>query len=308
MIVTLTINPAIDKSTTIEQLIPEKKLRCTEMIIEAGGGGINVSKAVSELGGETKAIFTCGGINGKLLLELLERDSIKTIPVQIKGNTRESIIVTECSTNKEYKFIVPGPVLDEKELQEIKSIINNLEDVSFLICSGSMPPNFPEDFLAEIAALAKKKGIKFIVDTSGPALEKALRQGVYLLKPNMSELCFLAGVKYLEADEIEEAVDQIISTGQCEVIVVSMGASGALYATKNLKKRFLAPIVKKISTVGAGDSMLAAIAWMLEQNNSIDDAVRFGIACGTAATINKGPHLFKKEDAYRFFEWLKKLS
>ena len=306
MIVTLTLNPAIDKSTTVDHLIPEKKLRCTQMLMEAGGGGINVSKAILELGGTTKSIFTCGGLNGKLLLELLARDSIQTVPIQIKDSTRESIMVTETSTNKEYKFIVPGPSIDVTELQEIKSTIERLENVSFLICSGSLPANVPDDFLAGIAAIAKERKIKFIMDTSGPALKKALMQGVYLIKPNMSELCFLADVKYLEADEIEYAVDEIILQGKCEVIVVSMGPSGALLVTKDFKKRFPAPVVKKTSTVGAGDSMLAGIVWMLEQGKTLEDAVRFGIACGTAATIMKGPGLFKKEDAYKFFEWIKK--
>lgn len=305
MIVTLTLNPAIDKSTTVDHLIPEKKLRCTQMMMEAGGGGINVSKAISELGGTTKSIFTCGGVNGKLLLELLARDSIQTVPIQIKDSTRESIMVTETLTNKEYKFIVPGPSIDVTELQEIKSTIQRLENISFLICSGSLPANVPDDFLAGIATIAKEREIKFIVDTSGPALKKALMQGVYLIKPNMSELCFLAGVKYLEADEIEHAIDEIILQGKCEVIVVSMGPSGALLVTKDFKKRFPAPVVKKTSTVGAGDSMLAGIVWMLEQGKTLEDAVRFGIACGTAATIMKGPGLFKKEDACKFFELLK---
>ena len=124
----------------------------------------------------------------------------------------------------------------------------------------------------------------------------------------MSELNFLAGTKYLEANEIEEAANRIISSGHCEVIVVSMGPSGAMLVTKSLRKRFPAPLVKKQSTVGAGDSMLAGIVWMLEQNKSLEDAVRFGIACGTAATVNKGPQLFKKEDAFRFYEWMKQVS
>lgn len=308
MIVTLTLNPAIDKSTSVQQLLPEKKLRCTEMMVEAGGGGINISKAIAVLNGKSKAIFPHGGINGKLLLELLQKDSLETIPVQIKGNTRESIVVTESSTNKEYKFIVPGPSLDEKELSEIKLAIDNLQNVSFLVCSGSLPPGVPDDFLAGIAATAKQKGVKFIVDTSGSTLKKSITQGMYLIKPNMSELNFLAGTKYLEANEIEEAADTIISSGHCEVIVISMGPSGAMLITKNLKKRFPAPMVKKQSTVGAGDSMLAGIVWMLEQNKSLEDAVRFGISCGTAATVNKGPQLFKREDAFRFYEWMKQVS
>jgi 6-phosphofructokinase 2 len=308
MIVTLTLNPALDKSTSVEQLVPEKKLRCTEMVLEAGGGGINLSKAIAVLGGKSKAIFPCGGVNGKLLLELLEQDALETVPIQIEGNTRESIVVTETSTNKEYKFIVPGPPLTEKELNEIKSVIKGLQDVSFLICSGSLPPGVPDNFLAEIAAIAGQKGIKFILDTSGPPLKKALTQGVYLIKPNMSELNFLAGTKYLEAAEIEEAADRIIAPGQCEVIVISMGPAGAMLVTKNLKKRFPAPMVKKESTVGAGDSMLAGIVWMLGQNRSLEEAVRFGVACGTAATVNKGTQLFKKEDAFRFYDWMNEVN
>jgi 6-phosphofructokinase 2 len=304
----LTLNPAIDKNTSVQQLVPEKKMRCAEMVMEAGGGGINVSKAIKELGGESKADFPCGGVNGTLLLELLQKQSINTTPIQIKGNTRESIVVNETSTNKEYKFIVPGPGLLPAEIDKLNSTIIDLKDASFLICSGSLPPNVADHFLAEIASIAKEKGIRLIVDTSGVPLKKALLEGVYLIKPNMSELCFLAGVNYLEAHEIENAVDQIIAQGQCEVIVVSMGPSGAMLATKNIKKRFPAPIVKKQSTVGAGDSMLAGIVWMLEQNKSLEEAVRFGIACGTAAAVNKDTYLFKKEDASRFYEWMKQVS
>ena len=124
----------------------------------------------------------------------------------------------------------------------------------------------------------------------------------------MSELCFLTGKKYIQTSEIEKAVDQVMSENSCEVLVVSMGPSGAMLATKNFKKRFPAPVVKKISTVGAGDSMLAGIAWMLEQEKSLEEAVQFGIACGTAATINKGTQLFNKEEALRLFEWMKRNS
>lgn len=308
MVVTLTLNPAIDKATAVDQLIPEKKLRCSEMTTEAGGGGINLSKAISILGGESRAIVPCGGVNGKLLLELLRKESVETIPIEITGNTRENIIVNETYTNKEYKFVVPGPSLDGNELIQIKSVISNLKDASFLVCSGSLPPGVPDDYLSEIAAIAKQKGIKFIVDTSGAPLQKTLSQGVFLIKPNMSELNFLAGTKYLEANEVEQAAEKIISQGQCQVIVISMGPSGAMLVTKDVKKRFPAPMVKKQSTVGAGDSMLAGIIWMLKKNESMEDAVRFGIACGTAASVNKGTCLFKKEDAFHFYKWIKHVA
>ena len=305
MIVTLTLNPAIDKSTEVERLIPEKKMRCPEMLVEAGGGGINVSKAISELGGNSLALFTSGGNNGKFLEGLLIEKDISIKPISVSGHTRENIVVTELATNKQFRFVMPGPALSTQELNSIKEVISNLKDVSFLVCSGSLPPGAPDDFLGQIADIATARSIKFVVDTSGQPLKDALQKGVYLLKPNLSELCFLVGKNYLEVSEINEAAQKVLDTGLCEVLVVSMGPAGAKLVTKKEIIHINAPVVKKQSTVGAGDSMVAGIIWMLDQGKNLKEAVQFGIACGTAATINKGTQLFKKEDALRFFQWIK---
>jgi len=304
MIVTLTLNPALDKSIEVGQLIPEKKLSCPEMIIEPGGGGINISKAIAELGGQSIAVFPYGGINGKLFMEILSQRNIIVKPVKIKNDTRESIVITELSTNRQYKFIMPGPILSLQELQQIKQVIMNLEDVSYLVVSGSLPSNVPDNFLSEIADIVIDKNIKLIVDTSGEALKKVLMKGVYLIKPNLSELCFLSGKKYLQLNEVDHAVYEILKKAFCEAIVVSMGPAGATLTTKNIRRKFFAPVVKKLSTVGAGDSMIAGIVYMLQQNKSLEDAVQFGVACGTAATVNKGTRLFKKEDAFKFYNWM----
>jgi 6-phosphofructokinase 2 len=306
MIVTLTLNPAVDKSTDIDRLIPEKKMRSTEMQIDAGGGGINVSKAIEELGGASIAVFPCGGINGKVLTELVRNESVTAQAIEIKGNTRENFVVNELQTNKQFRFVMPGPSLSEDELNKIQKAVEALDEASFLICSGSLPPNVSPHFIGELADTAKRRGIRFIVDTSGAPLKAALEKGVYLLKPNLSELCSLAGKEYLEISEIEEAAMEVIKSGQCEVMVVSMGPSGAMLVTKDEVKQFRAPVVKKQSTVGAGDSMVAGIVWMVDQGKPLVDAVRFGIACGTAATINKGTQLFKKNDALRFYNWMEK--
>lgn len=305
MIATLTLNPALDKSTTIEQLIPEKKMRCSRPLVEAGGGGINVSKAICELGGNSMAIFPVGGATGQQLLQLLHEKYIQTVPIEISEHTRESFIVTETTTNKEYKFVMPGPAISNKEIESIKEQIERLQNISYLVCSGSLPPNVPDNLIAEIANIAKQKEIKFIVDTSGHALKKALEQGIYLLKPNLTELCSLVNKQYLNVYEIDDAAVQIIQTGKCEVIVVSMGPAGALLITKNEKYKFPAPVVKKISTVGAGDSMVAGIVLMLDQGKTLKEAVQFGLACGTAATISNGEKLLKKEDAIHFYNWMK---
>lgn len=305
MILTITMNPAVDKSTSLEKLIPEKKLRCTELIQEAGGGGINVSKAIKKLGGETLALFPSGGANGKLLEQLLTQDQMAFHAIPVDGETRESFTAVERSTNAQYRFVMPGCRVNEKEMDACFSAINFLNPLpSIIVASGSLPPGVPDDFYARLAAIAKQKRIKLIVDTSGTPLQLAAKEGVYLLKPNLSELCSLVGKEYLELREVEEAALQVIHKGHCEVVVVSMGPSGALLITKDIHASIPAPTVKKLSTVGAGDSMVGGMAWMLSQGKPLQDVVRFGVACGTAATMNAGTKLFNKEDVYRLYEWI----
>jgi 6-phosphofructokinase 2 len=301
MITTLTLNPALDKSTEAERFIPEKKMRCAELVTEPGGGGINVSKAIHELGGSSLAIFPAGGINGDILTRLLKEQSIAVDPIPVNTFTRENFAVTDLSTGRQYRFIMPGGELSSKDLERIREHIWKLEKLSYLVCSGSFPPGVPADFIEEIAAIALKKQIRLVVDSSGTALKKALEQGVYLVKPNMTELCSLVGKDYLEGAEIKDAAMQVLSSNRCEVLVVSMGPSGAMVATKEIFKSIPAPVVKKLSTVGAGDSMVAGMVWMLEQGKSVTEAVGFGIACGSAATISKGTKLFRKQDADRLF-------
>lgn len=309
MIATLTLNPALDKSTELDRLIPEKKLRCADLKVEAGGGGINISKAVKILGGETLAIFPSGGINGKQICGILETSGIPFSTIDIKADTRENFVARELSTNKQYRFVMPGPPLEKKDLDQCISIIEGLPAAtSFLVLSGSLPPGVPEDFPAEIAVIAKKKNIRLIVDTSGEPLKKALQKGVYLIKPNLTELGSLVGKNWLEIPEIEAAAKQVLDQSNCEVIIASMGPAGALLLTRDGHKQINAPAVKKLTTVGAGDSMVAGIVWKLETGESITEAVRFGVACGTAATMNTGTQLFTKEDAVKLYEWMRKNS
>ncbi len=306
MIATLTLNPALDKSTDAEKLVPEKKIRCHNLKTEAGGGGINVSKAIHELGGKSIALFPYGGVNGKILIDILDGLNINHCGIEVLGNTRENFSVEETSSNHQFRFVMPGETLQNDETEKILKAVKNLENISFLICSGSQPKSLADGFLSEIAAIAASKKIKMIADTSGAPLKSILHKGVFLLKPNLTELCFLAGKEHLDYDEIEDTASAMVHNGSCEIMIVSMGSSGAMLVTKDMVRTFSAPVVKKISTVGAGDSMVAGITWMLGKNEPIENAVRFGIACGSAATVNKGSRLFKKEDALRFYERLVK--
>lgn len=305
MIMTITMNPAIDKSTTLEKLIPDKKLRCSALVKEAGGGGVNVGKAIHRLGGDCLVVFTAGGTNGKLLEELLLKEGIRGIGIPVAAETRENFMITEQTDHMQYRFVLPGDALSLEEVESCLDTIKMMEVMpSIIIASGSLPPGVPEDFFARLARLSKTIGAKFIVDTSGIPLQMAVKEGVYLLKPNLSELSSLAGKAYLQLDEVEAAARKIIAEGHCEVLVVSMGPAGALLITQDQYVSIPAPIVKRKSTVGAGDGMVGGMAWMMEQGGSLLEMVRFGVACGTAATMNPGTQLFHKEDALELYKWL----
>lgn len=309
MIVTITMNPAVDKSTSVNKLVAEKKMRCEELITEAGGGGINVSKAIKELGGESLAIFPSGGLNGKLLENYLKARGIQFKAIAVEHETRENFVVRETDTNSQFRFVMPGASLSEQEAGKCFDVLQQLQPhPSFIVASGSLPPGLPENFFGELAKVAKKVNARYIIDTSGEPLQLAAKEGVYLLKPNLSELCALVGKEHLELNEVDDAAMEVIKQGRCEVMVVSMGPSGALLVTRDGCEHVPTPTVKKQSTVGAGDSMVAGMVWMLTQGKSLRETIRFGVACGTAATMNPGTQLFKKDDVHRLYEWINKYA
>jgi 6-phosphofructokinase 2 len=160
------------------------------------------------------------------------------------------------------------------------------------------------DFYKKVAFESKKIGARLILDTSGEPLKAACDEGVYLLKPNIGELCALVGVENLEMDDVDDAARTLIGDGKCEVVVVSLGPKGALLVTADICEYVPAPPVQKKSTVGAGDSMVAGMTWALVQKKSYLDIVRWGVACGSAATMNEGTELFKKTDVLRLYDWI----
>lgn len=302
-IVTLTLNPALDKSTTTLRLIPEHKLRCTDMKTDAGGGGINVSKGIGKLGGKSLAVLPCGGINGTLLVSILEKAGVDTSVVTVNGETRENISVTETDTNQQFRFTLPGLTLSMEEADKCLKMVESARP-DILVASGSLPPGLPVTYYEQVAAFAKKIGARLILDTSGEALSAAADEGLYLLKPNLAELSALSGVSQLEMDEVDEAARLIIEKGQCEIVVVSLGAQGAMLVTRNMVKHIPAPPVKKQTTVGAGDSMVAGLVWAMSQGKSPVEMVQMGVACGSAATLNRGTDLFDRTEAERLLRWI----
>ncbi|WP_284651115.1 1-phosphofructokinase family hexose kinase [Flavobacterium terrisoli] len=302
-IITLTINPSLDKSTHFSGLVAEQKIRCEKPRHDAGGGGINVSKAIAELGGNSLCVFTSGGSAGKMLEELIEKKGIDSKVIPTQNWTRENFIAFENNTKSQYRFGFPGNELLVSETKSILDLITKIK-TDYLIISGSLNEGLPTDFYQKIAKTAKASGIKVIVDTSGDALKKVLETGVYMIKPNIGELAKLLGLERLELSEVEKAAKTLIQKGNAEVVVVSLGAEGAILVSKDETELVTAPKVTKKSTVGAGDSMVGGMVWALSQNKTLKEVIQWGVSCGTAATMNEGTQLFKKEDAEKLFKGL----
>lgn len=304
-IITLTLNPSLDKSTHFTGLVAEQKIRCEKPRYDAGGGGINVSKAISKLGGYSLCIHTSGGSAGKMLEELIQKEGIDSQVIPTQNWTRENFIAFENTTKAQYRFGFPGNELLEFEKEKVIETIKKLK-ADYLVLSGSLNEGLSTEFYQQIAETAKASGIKVIVDTSGEPLRKVLEEGVYLIKPNIGELAKLIGVERLELSEVEKAAQTLIEKGNAEIVVVSLGADGAILVSKNEKHFIKAPKAEKKSTVGAGDSMVGGMVWALSQNKTLKEVIQWGVSCGTAATMNESTQLFKKEDAKKLFEELQK--
>lgn len=301
-VVTLTFNPCIDKNITAPKLVPEKKLRCAKPILSPGGGGINVARVMRKLGSPVSAIYLTGGSTGELLTSLLMDEQVDVIPVPIEAETRESWIVNEKSTGNQYKFIMPGPDVNESETELCLQKLEELPGIRFIVVSGSMPDSIPKTTSKRIAEIASKKKAKLIIDCSGEALVQAVRERAYIIKPSISELATLIHAFSLNADTPHDAGKLLISLGYCEVVIISMGAAGALLITGNTEKEIPAPPIIRKSTSGAGDSLVAGIVHSLLQGKDLEASVQFGVACGSAATSHAGTAVFSKEDAFRLYD------
>ena len=306
-ILTITLNPSIDKSTRVPHIVPEKKLRCEKPIYQPGGGGINVSRALKRLGLDSTALFTSGGKTGSLLENLLKLEDITIDPIRVNGETRENFIVVDSATNQQYRFGFPGELVESKELEEAMAAIEELTYIpDFVVISGSMPAGVPPEFIKSLINTYKSKGSKIIVDTSGDSLSIALEEGVFLIKPNAGELAALVGKEELGHSDLDMAAQQLISEGKATLIVVSLGAQGAILYSKTEKIQLPSPVVKVRSTVGAGDSMVAGMVSVLAQQGDMEHVLQMGIACGSATTMAEGTGLFAKKDVDRLFSEIKR--
>ncbi|NHF59674.1 1-phosphofructokinase family hexose kinase [Flavobacteriaceae bacterium TP-CH-4] len=304
-VITLTVNPAVDKSTSVAGIKPNSKLRCDPPVFEAGGGGINISRVIKELGGTSLCMYLAGGATGSRLKEMLTEADILQQIIPTSGWTRENLAVTDTTTQQQYRFGMPGPVIQEEEWRQTLDHLDEiLVEGDYLVASGSLAPGIPTDFYAKVATLAKRKKVRFVLDTSGEALIMGAQAGAFLLKPNLGELSALCGVTSISSIDLEPLAKQFLAENPCELMVVSLGPRGALLVTKEYTEYISAPTIHPQSTIGAGDSMLAGMVLGLAKGKSFREMAKYGVACGTAAAMSPGTQLCKKDNVEELYQWI----
>ncbi|UYN83183.1 MAG: 1-phosphofructokinase family hexose kinase [Microcella sp.] len=304
-IVTLTINPALDVSTSTVTVRPEHKMRCGPSRVDPGGGGVNVSRVIERLGGSSTAIYAVGGATGQAYRQLLEAEGIIGRAVAIEGSTRENLTIDETSTGKQFRFVLQGPTLSDDEWQRCLTATEAaMHWGGYVVPSGSLAPGVPDDLYARVARRARELGVRCIVDASGAALAAALDEGVYMVKPSGRELGELVGSPVSTIDEKTEAARQLVAEQKTEVVALTLGGDGAVLVTSERAVHVPTVPITVRSTVGAGDSFLAALVLRLAQGRDLDSAFRAGIAAGAATSTTEATELCHRADVEHFEEQL----
>ncbi|MEB7712696.1 6-phosphofructokinase II [Kluyvera cryocrescens] len=304
-IYTLTLAPSLDSATQTPQIYPEGKLRCTSPIFEPGGGGINVARAITFLGGQATAIFPIGGATGRHLVELLQTEHVPVESVDTQEWTRQNLHVHVDASGEQYRFVMPGATLHQDELQKLQDKVTHIPAGSLLVISGSLPPGVSLEAFVALIKAAQQHGLRLIIDSSGDALAAALEIGhIELVKPNQKELSALVQRELVQPDDVRNAAQEIIRSGKAHRVVVSLGAQGALAVDANSCVQVVPPPIKSQSTVGAGDSMVGAMTLKLAENADLKTMVRYGVAAGSAATINQGTRLCSRDNTQKIFDYL----
>jgi 6-phosphofructokinase 2 len=300
-IVTLTLNPAIDGASEAEVVRPTRKIRTTNQSYEPGGGGINVTRVVHELGGNSIAVYLAGGSTGGVLDDLLGSRGIARRRIPITGDTRISNVVYERSTGLEYRFIPEGPEVAEREWMRSLQALDQIE-WDYLVASGSLPRGMSPDFYAVLLDRVQARGGRLVLDTSGEPLRLAMEHGgIHLVKPSHGEFEKLLGISLPTAEAIGEAAQVEAKRGRSALIAVTMGDAGAVLATAAGWEFLPAPKVEVLSASGAGDSFVAGMVHGLAIGRPLSDAFALGVAAGSAAVLTQGTRLCTRSDTERLY-------
>lgn len=289
MIYTVTLNPALDKTVEIPSLTVDSVNRITTMRTDPGGKGINVSKVVQKLGGESTATGILGGSTGQAICSALEEMKIKAEFRFVEGETRTNLKIIDPVNHTNTDLNEPGILISEEILNGLlNELVSKVKEGDIVVMSGSLPKGAPKDTYGVWVKTCKEAGAKVFLDVDGALLEAGIKESPYLVKPNNHELSALLGRKLSTPEELAEAAAELMEKYEIAKVVVSMGGDGALYITKEetIYAEGLKVTVK--STVGAGDSVVAALAVSEEAGKTMEETVRLSTACGAANVMCSG--------------------
>ena len=283
MIVTLTLNPAIDRNITVDRLAFEDRAYILDKYEAAGGRGINAACVIHSFGGDSLAILTSGGEAGRRLQEHLSHAGFCTVVVPIANEIRTNLTITD-RHGLTVNLNETGPHVTKAELRQVEQAIEkNLSSAAWLIIAGSIPPGVPPDFYAKLVVLARRKKVKTLLDADGDALREGIEAGPTVVSPNQQEAERLLNRALLTRSHFLDAAGRIRAMG-AEAVVLKLGSRGAVGAFANGMIEVLPPRIEAVSPIGAGDALAAAFAWALARNLSNEEALRWGVATGTAST------------------------
>jgi len=305
MIATVTLNPCLDRTITVHQLMVDETNRWTGTHLYAGGKGIDVSRAIHEMGGRTTAYGFVGGPDGRILEILLDEEGVPFSFTPIEQETRTNFIVTETSTSQQTRIDAPGPRISKKELERFVAKLRRIyPSPDLMVIGGSVPPGIPVNIYYDLVMEAKGYGVRTIVDSEGQWLEEGIRAKPYLIKPNVREAEELLKVELSTEEAIINGALELVETG-IEVVVISRGKEGIIATTKERIIKAVPPPVKVRSTVGAGDCTIAGLALKLAYGEPLVEACQLAVAMGSAAVLTPGTELCHKADVEKLLPQIK---
>lgn len=295
MIYTVTLNPALDKTVEIPGMALDTVNRITEMRTDPGGKGINVSKVIAKLGGESCAVGILGGGSGKMLEKLLKGEPFATRFRFVEGQTRTNLKIIDREGHTNTDINEPGLTVTAAELDALlRELLAELRPGDIVVLAGSLPKGAPQDTYRSWTAACKKAGARVFLDADGALLAEGIKAAPYLIKPNDDELSRLAGKKLETLEELTAEGRKLLERG-IERVVISLGGRGALYLRKGSTIYAEGLRVPVGSTVGAGDSVVAALAYAEAQGLSEEEAVRLSTAAGAANVMCSGTQAAERE-------------
>ena len=302
MIVTVTLNAAIDRTLVVPNFHPGHRHRASVGFPSAGGKGINVARALKRLGAPVVGTGLAGGRTGTLLVEELTNEGILNDFVRIRHESRTSIAVLDPTSNAYTEIYEWGPEVEDEELEILREKIAYLaQRAEFVVLAGSLPRGVDTGIYGDLVRELNRAQLLAVVDAEGEPLSQAVEAEPYLISPNQQEAEALVGHEFVDGEDLAAGLDEIAGLGARNVIITLPTGCYALLREDRteLRVRAVAPEMEAISTVGAGDTLLAGFLAARVAGKSFEDAVRAAVAAGAASVLEAGPGRFDPREASR---------